>query len=1169
MKKFVLLVSITILSQILFSQVYVSGDAENYAVGADVVRFKEHSQVPAYIKFKNDYAIHVENALQYTKSFLNAENSDFVLKNMQQNGKNSQTHRYIQTLNGYPIEFSMWNIHVKDGKVTAMNGDIFSNPTASTEFTISEEAALEAALSYFGAEKYMWEDERNEQMIKEMKEDENATYFPKGEKVIAPNNIQFSKSKLRPAYKFEIYASMPHDKKAIYVDAQTGEILFDLPLIHFTTVPATAHTNYSGVQRINTEYNGTNYILRDSSRGKGIFTLNTHNTSDYYSATDYMDNDTLWNTSSNSYGTDAHFATIKTYDYYLNIHGRNSIDGNGHRLQSYVNFDLMGYGYSSNVNAFWNGIYMTYGNGSSYITPLTTVDICGHEITHGLTQHTANLVYQSESGALNEAFSDIFGAAIEFYTVPSLADWTIGEDIGSTMRSLQNPKAYGNPNTYKGTYWESGSADNGGVHTNSGPMYYWFYLLSEGGSGTNDLGNSYTVPSIGIDKAEQIAFRLLTQYLTRTSEYADAYFYGLQAAEDIYGACSPEVQAVGNAFYAIGLIAEPYRSSAFADFTVTSNQSCTAPFKVNFTNTSYNCNSYLWDFGDGSTSTSRNPNHTYTDYGIYTVTLTVNSSDSNCGTDTETRIDYVVVDEGLPCVTIMEANLSKTVQGCSGLIYDTGGPDNIYVTDNTSFLRIHSPGASSIVLNILEFDIEEGDIGSCNYDHLAFFDGNSTSSPIINSTLYCNTTGNPQTIASTGEYITIRLFADPYLTLDGFKIEYYCIDSSSAPIPFFSVDKIFSCDGRIHFTDNSVNNPTSWLWDFGDGTTSTLQNPTHTYTSNGTYSIRLITANSFGEKSSLKLNHITIDMPNTLYTDTTINVCKNETFEIQLNIDSTSLWYSNTNDSAPVFTGNNWTHAPITENTTYYIRDFYEKEEYNVGLTNNTSGGSSFSNASVIHYLVFDAYEHFILKSVSVNASGAKNRTIALRNKKGEIISQQTIYIPNGVSRVELNMEIPVGTDLQLAGLGALDLYRTNTASYVNYPYEIEDVVSIKHSSVAGSEYDYYYYFYDWNIETMSCKSEFTTLNIIADACNSIAENKLFNHVFIAPNPNKGTFEIISSQQIFPCDVEITDVAGKIIYRNENYNDRIISLTNYADGLYFLKLSNDNEKKVIKFVISD
>ena len=1166
MKKFVLLVSITILSQVLFSQVYISGEAENYAVGADVVRFKEHSKVPVYIKFKNDYTIRVGNALQYTKSFIQADNSDFVLKNIQENGNNSQTYRYTQTLDGYPVEFSTWNIHVKDGKVTAMNGDIFNNPIASTEFTISEKVALEAALNYFGAEKYMWEDEKNEQMIKEMEEDENATYFPKGEKVIAPNSIQFSKSKFRPAYKFEIYASLPHDKKAIYVDAQTGEILFDLPLIHFTTVPATAHTNYSGIQRINTEYNGSNYTLRDSTRGRGIFTLNANNGYNYSSATDYTDNDTLWNTPSNSYGTDAHFATIKTYDYFMNIHGRNSIDGNGHRLLSYVNFDLIGYGYSSAVNAFWNGSAMTYGNGSSYITPLTTVDICGHEITHGLTQHTANLIYQNESGALNEAFSDIFGAAIEFYAVPSLADWTIGEDIGYIMRSMENPKAYGNPNTYKGTYWEFSSADNGGVHTNSGPMYYWFYLLSEGGSGTNDLGNSYTVPAIGINKAEKIAFLLLTQYLTYTSDYADACFYGLQAAEDLYGACSPEVQAVGNAFYAIGLIAKPYSSGAFADFTTAANQSCAAPFTINFTNTSYNCNSYLWDFGDGNTSTNRTPSHTYTDYGTYTVTLTVNSNNLVCGSDTTIRIDYIVIDEDLQCVEIMRVGATKTIQGCSGLIYDTGGPDDIYFNANTSILRIHSPGASSIVLNILEFDIEEGDEGYCNYDHVAFFDGSSISSPLINNTLYCNTTGNPQTIASTGEYITIRLYADPMLTLDGFKIEYYCINNSLEPTPLFTADKTLSCDGRINFTDNSVNNPTSWLWDFGDGTTSSLQNPTHTYTSNGIYSIKLTTTNSFGEKSLLKLNHITVEMPHALYADTIINVCRDEPFEINLNVDNASLWYSNVNDSLPVFTGNTWTHAPITENTNYYIRNFHEGNEYNVGLTNNISGGGTFGNVSYIHYLVFDAYERFTLKSVSVNASGAGNRTIALRDKAGKIISQKTVYIPNGISRVELNMDIPTGTDLQLVGMGAPNLFRTNDANYIDYPYEIEDVVSIKNSSASNSVY---YYFYDWKIETMSCESKPTTLSIIANACNSIASQKLFNNVFIAPNPNNGTFEIISSDDIFPCDVEITDVAGKIIYRSENNNDKTISLTNCADGLYFLKLSIDNEKKVIKFVISD
>ncbi len=113
---------------------------------------------------------------------------------------------------------------------------------------------------------------------------------------------------------------------------------------------------------------------------------------------------------------------------------------------------------------------MTYGDGGA---PFQVIDVVGHEISHGLTSNTANLVYSYESGALNESFSDIFGAAVEFDALGyNNGDWLMGEDRGSAIRSLSNPNQYGDPDTYFGTYWFTGAGDNGGVHTNSGVQIF-------------------------------------------------------------------------------------------------------------------------------------------------------------------------------------------------------------------------------------------------------------------------------------------------------------------------------------------------------------------------------------------------------------------------------------------------------------------------------------------------------------------------------------------------------------------------------------------------------------------------------------------------------------------------------------------------------------------------
>ncbi|RMF57727.1 MAG: T9SS C-terminal target domain-containing protein [Calditrichaeota bacterium] len=199
---------------------------------------------------------------------------------------------------------------------------------------------------------------------------------------------------------------------------------------------------------------------------------------------------------------------------------------------------------------------MTYGDGDGVtFSPLVSIDVVGHEITHGVTEHSANLVYSYESGALNESFSDIFGEAIENYAAGS-NDWLIGDDIdisGNGIRNMSNPNEDGDPDTYKGTYWATGSGDNGGVHTNSGVQNFWFYLLTNGGSGVNDNGFSYNVSGIGLTKAAAIAYRNLTVYLTTNSNYSDAYLGALDAATDLYGAGSAEYNSVSDAWDAVGV----------------------------------------------------------------------------------------------------------------------------------------------------------------------------------------------------------------------------------------------------------------------------------------------------------------------------------------------------------------------------------------------------------------------------------------------------------------------------------------------------------------------------------------------------------------------------------------------------------------------------------------
>ncbi len=272
-------------------------------------------------------------------------------------------------------------------------------------------------------------------------------------------------------------------------------------------------------------------------------------------------------TNSGHPAVDVHWGMEKTYDFYLNALNRNSYDGNGSVIKQYVNPLLLNgnAGYPNNASALSSPYnIMSYGMGDGVtMKPLVGLDVEGHEFTHLVVGNNGNggLTYQGESGALNESFADIFGTCVEFYSGVN-PDWNIGEDvmIGQPyMRSMSNPNGGQQPDTYNGQYWvnPSSSQDNGGVHTNSGVQNFWFYLLCQGGSGTNDLGNSYSVTGIGIAQARQIAYRNLVTYLSPNATHLDAYNGSLQAAQDLYGNPSAQYTAVRQAWYAVGIGNDP------------------------------------------------------------------------------------------------------------------------------------------------------------------------------------------------------------------------------------------------------------------------------------------------------------------------------------------------------------------------------------------------------------------------------------------------------------------------------------------------------------------------------------------------------------------------------------------------------------------------------------
>ena len=341
------------------------------------------------------------------------------------------------------------------------------------------------------------------------------------------------------------------------VDGQSGALL----LVTRGVKEGTGTSIYAGTVPIATAPTSGGFTLTDTSRGgqKTIDMLNRQGGKGQA----FVDADDTWGdgatSSRQSAAVDAHYGAEKTWDFYSTTYRRAGIKNNGLGAPSRVHY---GSGYN---NAFWSDscFCMTYGDGTNNARPLVSIDVAGHEMTHGVTSATAGLNYSGDAGGLNESTSDIFGAMVEF-TANNLADvgdYLIGEKIningnGTPLRYLDQPSKDGR----SVDCWSTAVAGLD-PHYSSGVGNHLFYLLAEGSGAKTVNGVAYNSPTcngatttgIGRDGASAIWYRALTTYMTSTTTYPQARAATLRAATDLYGAGSPQYTATVAAWGAVNV----------------------------------------------------------------------------------------------------------------------------------------------------------------------------------------------------------------------------------------------------------------------------------------------------------------------------------------------------------------------------------------------------------------------------------------------------------------------------------------------------------------------------------------------------------------------------------------------------------------------------------------
>jgi len=527
-----------ILSVFILAVMTLNGMAQ-FAEQKTVIR-KDHKGIVQSIEYwKNDKSVSIpKSADVFFKDVLNTQTSDRFEKIPRKSNRKGYVHEHFQQFyNGVKVEGAGYNFHYRNGEMFFAHGKYIKIDGLNERPAITDEDAKTFFADYKKIPLDVIREYFSELLIREI---------PLGNDTL-PTLV----------YKIRLISGHKDNTEIGIVDAQTGKVLITEPAL-IDAYQGRFETRYSGVQYASTEKLGNYYILLDNSRGATIHTYNLNDKYDLIFRTELYDSDNNWTAaehkpSNNDMGLDVHWGLQQIYDRLYNVHGRNSYDDNGHPIETYIR-----YGYNTD-NGYWDPSLqcILLGAGQYVITPAVSLDFVAHEFGHGISDH--QLGYWHNYYDFSEGMSDIWAVIMKYRITPNQPTWKIFDQVMigySCDRNIPNPT---DARTEIACTYGTTVYNYGCCHIRGGVFSRWFYFLVNGGSGTNGIGNFYSVQGVGMDIAEDlIVDAVYSGFLSNISTYAQLRTNIVNAARILDGGQDgPIVRQVEKAWYAVGVGTSP------------------------------------------------------------------------------------------------------------------------------------------------------------------------------------------------------------------------------------------------------------------------------------------------------------------------------------------------------------------------------------------------------------------------------------------------------------------------------------------------------------------------------------------------------------------------------------------------------------------------------------